>query len=299
MTARNPYSESLYRCQSLARRLHDPSNYLEGVKGILRVLPENVLQFHRHNARYISKGRPFLHHRFVLMTCLREAGCIVVDGTIYRIKPGQGFLVFPYQSHYFTRPENPEQLSWLFTTFEYSAPGSLELLRDMPLVFNVQDLQRLGQTTVAFLQNGRATKGITLDVPLELAFLLSGLLVRYQQQSTLCRCKIKPDSAQILFLNPLFKHINQNLGSRIPMKDLAQCVHLSTSHLQARFKHMLGIGIGEFIRNTRVHRACVLLKGTDLSVTQVADKCGFASVYAFSRTFRCVIGAPPSVFRQG
>ncbi len=80
--------------------------------------------------------------------------------------------------------------------------------------------------------------------------------------------------------------------------DLAHCVHLSSSRLRARFKHTLGIGLGEFIRNTRIHRACSLLNSTDLSVSQIADQCRFNSVYAFSRTFRNIVGTPPTLFRR-
>jgi AraC-like DNA-binding protein len=53
------------------------------------------------------------------------------------------------------------------------------------------------------------------------------------------------------------------------------------------------------VRNTRIHRACGLLNGSDLGITEIADQCGFTSVYAFSRTFRKVVGKPPTRFRQG
>jgi len=297
-TANDPCLDALQDCHSLACRVPEPHDLFAGLQGFLSVPPENVLQFHRHSDRTLLMGAPFLHHRFVLVTCLREPGCIVVDGTIYRMKPGQGFLIFPYQSHYFTRLENPERISWLFTTFEYAVPGKLKSLRNMPMVFDSQDLQRLCRTTTAFLQAHRAPPGTTHDMPLELALLLSGLLQRHQRQRPHACSQSLHDSPHALFFNPLFTHIDEHLCSRIPLKDLAQCVHLSPSRLRARFKHMLGIGIGEFVRNTRIHRACVLLNSTDLTVTQIADKCGFASVYAFSRTFRHVVGKPPTAFRQ-
>jgi len=298
MTASDPCLDVLHDCHSLACRMPEPLDLFVGFHGFLSVLPENVLQFHRHSDCYLLMGAPFLHHRYVLVTCLREPGCIVVDGIIYRVRPGQGFLIFPYQSHYFTRLENPERISWLFTTFEYAMPDKLEPLRNMPLVFDAQDLQRLCQTTTAFLQAHQAASGTTHDIPLELALLLSGLLQRHQRIRTQNRGQPLPDGPQALFLNPLFMHIDQHLSKQIPLKNLAQCVHLSPSRLRARFKHILGIGIGEFVRNTRIHRACGLLNNTDLTVTQIADKCGFASVYAFSRTFRHVVGKPPTVFRQ-
>lgn len=298
MTTSRDNTRELMVCQSLARRLPEPRDLFAGVQGFLSVLPGNPLQFHRHGDRYLLMGAPFLHHRFVFVTCLREPGSIVLDGDVYRIEPGHSLLIFPYQSHYFARLEHPERISWLFTTFEYPAPEKLEPLRNTPLILAAQDLQRLQNVTSAFLQVRKGETGATHDMPLEIALLLSGLLQRQRRRGKRQADTTIPEGPQTQFLRPLFAHIDRHLDGPLPVKDLAQCVHLSPSRLRARFKHTLGIGLGEFIRNTRIHRACSLLNSTDLNVTQIAERCGFNSVYAFSRTFRHIIGEPPTLFRQ-
>ena len=288
----------LLLCQSLAKRLPEPGDLFTGIQGCLTVLPTNPLQFHRHSDRYLLMGAPFLHHRFVLVTCLREPGCIVLDGSVFRIEPGQSLLIFPYQSHYFARLEHPERISWLFTTFEYPAPETLEPLRNTPLLLTPQDLQRLQRVTSASLPARKGGNEEVHDMPLEVALLLSGLLQNQGHRGKHFGALSLPEGPQTLFLRPLFDHIDRNLGGLLRTEDLAQCVHLSPSRLRARFKHTLGIGLGEFIRNTRIHRACSLLNSTDQSVSQIADQCGFNSVYAFSRAFRNIAGKPPTLFRQ-
>ena len=298
MTAPDDNQKELLACQSLAGRLPKPRDLFAGIQGFLTVLPENPLQFHRHGDRYLLRGAPFLHHRFVLVACLCEPGCIVLDGDVFRIEPGHGLLIFPYQNHYYVRLEHPERISWLFTTFEYPASEKLEPLRNTPFLFKTQDLQRLHQVMAAYLHSRKGAREATHDMPLEIALLLSGLLQRQRRRGKDLAGKPLTDGPQAQFLRPLFTYIERHLEGSLRLEDLAGCVHLSPSRLRARFKHTLGIGPGEFIRHTRIHHACSLLNGTELNVTQIAEKCGFNSVFAFSRTFRHVIGKSPTVFRQ-
>ena len=297
MTAAESTLAELQACLTLARKVPEPRDLFAGVRGFLSTLPVNTLQFHRHSDRHLLQGAPFLHHRFVLVVCLREPGCIVLDGNVFHVEPGHGLLIFPYQSHYFARLEHPERISWLFTTFELADPKALEPIRNTPFVFHAQDLQRLQRVTTAYLQTRAPGKAGTVDMPLEIALLLSGLLQRQRQRNAHFSGQPLPDGPQAQFLRPLFDYIDQHLNEPLLLSDLAGCVHLSVSRLRARFAHTLGIGIGTFIRHTRIHRACGLLNSTDLNVTQVAEQCGFNSVYAFSRTFRSIVKKTPTAFR--
>jgi AraC-like DNA-binding protein len=291
--------EALKACATLARGLPepDPADYYSGAHGHLPILPDNVLQFHRHNKVYLSSAIPSLHHRFVLVACLREPGSIVVNDTFFRVEPGQGFLVFPYQRHYYARLEHPNRLSWLFTTFDHAEPGLLEPLRDTVLAFSPRDLQRLHEATTAYLEACGVVRGNDHDTPLALALLLAGLLRRQQTRKTPVLVKKNLGCLDMEFLRPLFTHIDRHLNRPIPIGELACLVHLSPSRLRARFSRALGIGIAEFIRDERIHRACGLLDGAELNVTQISEKCGFNSAYAFSRAFRQVAGMSPTAFR--
>lgn len=290
--------EAVCACEALAARLPEPRDLFAGVGGGLRVLPENPLQFHRHGDRHLRMGAPFLHHRFVLVVCLREPGGIVLDGRVVPVAPGQGLLIFPHQHHYYTRMAHPDRVSWLFTTFEYAAPDMLASLRNTPVALAAEDLHRLQQVTQSFLDARRNGPRTTRDMPLELALLLSGLLARARVQHGPLAAGVLPDGPQARFLHPLFAYIDQHVDGPLDLARLAKCVHLSPSRMRARFKHILGIGPGTFVRHTRIHRACGMLNSTDLNVTQIAEQCGFHSVYAFSRAFRQLVGVPPTAFRE-
>lgn len=48
----------------------------------------------------------------------------------------------------------------------------------------------------------------------------------------------------------------------------------------------------------RIDRARWLLRNEPISVTAVAERCGFASIYHFSRTFKKRVGSSPTQFRR-
>ena len=54
----------------------------------------------------------------------------------------------------------------------------------------------------------------------------------------------------------------------------------------------------QYLIHLRVQRAQELLLGSDRSLAQIAEQCGFADVHHFSKTFKRVFGAPPGAYRD-
>jgi len=52
-----------------------------------------------------------------------------------------------------------------------------------------------------------------------------------------------------------------------------------------------------YLQRRRVERAMELLRETDASVTDICFDVGFNSLGTFSRTFRAIVGEPPSAYR--
>ena len=59
------------------------------------------------------------------------------------------------------------------------------------------------------------------------------------------------------------------------------------------------MGIAEYIRKLRIDRARQLLaEQTDLSLAEIAYKCGFSDYNYFITVFKKMVGAPPIAYRQ-
>lgn len=69
-------------------------------------------------------------------------------------------------------------------------------------------------------------------------------------------------------------------------------------HLARQFKRETGRSVFEFVRETRINHAKTLLLDPSMTFTAIAAECGFHSLAFFSRSFRQIVGCPPSAYRN-
>src|SRR3954470_14362689 len=80
---------------------------------------------------------------------------------------------------------------------------------------------------------------------------------------------------------------------------VAAVAHVSPAHFSRSYKAVFGETPHRYLQRRRVERSMFLLRETDLSVTDVCFAVGFTSLGTFSRTFREIVGEPPSGYRLG
>jgi AraC family transcriptional regulator, activator of mtrCDE len=73
---------------------------------------------------------------------------------------------------------------------------------------------------------------------------------------------------------------------------------LSKTTLTAKFTQVMGCAPKEYLIQWRMQTAANWLKESTLAVEVIAEKCGYFSVSAFSRTFKRCVGVAPGVYRQ-
>ena len=85
---------------------------------------------------------------------------------------------------------------------------------------------------------------------------------------------------------------------RFSLGALAVEYHVSTSHLAHTFKKITGYSPMDYLMSCRVSAAKRLLAGSDKSIGEIVELCGFTDESNFSRTFRMKTGFTPSAFRK-
>jgi transcriptional regulator GlxA family with amidase domain len=88
-------------------------------------------------------------------------------------------------------------------------------------------------------------------------------------------------------------------GESMSVKQMAAALGISSSHLRARFRVSCGVSIGRHLRQLRLQKACGLLRLSQSRVTEIAEQCGFSSIYSFSRAFHSAYGMSPLGYRHG
>ncbi len=92
-------------------------------------------------------------------------------------------------------------------------------------------------------------------------------------------------------------YINDNLSNPITLDDIAHAASMSRSYVSSYFKLVTGVSPYEYLLTARVEQAIKFLRKTELSVTEIAQKCGFGSLSSFNKTFRKSIGVTPREYR--
>jgi AraC-like DNA-binding protein len=82
------------------------------------------------------------------------------------------------------------------------------------------------------------------------------------------------------------------------IEDLAREAGLSRSVLAERFTDLVGMPPMHYLAKWRMQIASGLLRSGNAHIASIAADIGYASEAAFSRAFKKMIGAPPSVWRR-
>lgn len=89
-------------------------------------------------------------------------------------------------------------------------------------------------------------------------------------------------------------YADPNLNNQL----LADKAGISEIYLRRLFKDVFGLPPRQYLLDIRIRRARQLLSEQHLTVTQIAEICGFSSLYHFSRAFREITGTTPTDFRK-
>lgn len=94
------------------------------------------------------------------------------------------------------------------------------------------------------------------------------------------------------------QEFERDLSGNMTPSSLAIASHLTPQRLARLTKRLFGLTPTQLITKTRISAASRLLLETDLSVSDVAQQCGFYDHSAFTRAFRQATGLTPSRCRQ-
>lgn len=96
----------------------------------------------------------------------------------------------------------------------------------------------------------------------------------------------------------VLQFIDKHLDETLANDRLAEIAGASESRFIRRFRDATGRTPGRYVQDRRVRRAAELLVSTGQTIDQIADSCGFANRYYFTRVFTQRMGCPPARYRS-
>jgi AraC-like DNA-binding protein len=94
------------------------------------------------------------------------------------------------------------------------------------------------------------------------------------------------------------QYIDEHFLEIETISDISDLFKISTTYLQRLFKKHLSINPNKYILERKIRFAAQQLQTTALTVKEIADELGFSDQYAFSKSFKRIIGKAPSHYRN-
>jgi len=96
----------------------------------------------------------------------------------------------------------------------------------------------------------------------------------------------------------MMSFIQENFAEKLTLEEIAASAAISTRECLRCFRTLIRQSPIEYLMDYRVQTAKKLLESTDLTVTDIALRCGFNSSSYFTKQFHRLCGKTPAVYRK-
>ena len=242
------------------------------------------------------RHRPQDNGTALLIYCVKGGGWCELAGHLHTVRAGDLLALPPGVPH-----SCGAHLSTPWTVHWAQAAG--ENLRDYlselgvsaqaPLVWMGDDLQlaRLFNEVLRSLEQGPSFPNL-LHASHALGHLLA-VMIRHRHEQT----RDTSDTVQKVAEGIIY--MSEHLDQPMRVSALAALANLSPAHFSVLFKEQTGCSPRDYLHLLRIHRACQLLRSSNLNVKEIASSLGYQDQFHFSRQFKAFQGVPPSKYRDG
>jgi AraC family transcriptional regulator len=98
-------------------------------------------------------------------------------------------------------------------------------------------------------------------------------------------------------LKRVVEYVDANLSSKVSLLDLAAVAGLSRMHFACQFRAATGLRPHEFLLQRRICRSKELMRGTSMTIAEIALTVGFLTQAHFTTVFKRFVGYTPRHWR--
>lgn len=232
-----------------------------------------------------------------------------IDGVMHRAEKGD-CLVFPEGCRrWFTWYDNGHRSIW--THLQIRLEPDLPLLQffDTPYVIRGAAALRC-RTLINRLNRGCRTILCDNNVTTVADRRAGGLADQVEDQALMLLLLKEilnlSEAKETLFLMirgfPEFEgalmRIQKHKFEKLTLDQLAADCHMSRSSFEKKFRTVFGTPPGQYLLNLKLSAAAGMLRSSQETCAQIAERCGFSNQFIFSRLFSQRYGIPPRDYRD-
>jgi AraC family transcriptional regulator len=241
----------------------------------------HLLVVHRNGPARVSlrqAGRPVLKQ-------IAAGGATLCPG-------GEGFTVRVFDTvesaHIYLRNDIIERV--------IDEGGTKKTSPQMQPFFGIQEplLEHLAFACVAALRKPSESAAFYVD---HLAWAMAAHLIETLGRGSTAPSQVHYPGLTDRQLKRAERHMLEHMDGNLGVEDLAAAAGLSPVYFARQFKLRTGSSPHRYLRCLRVERAKELLRN-DMSIAEIALRCGFCHQEHMTRVFRATCGTTPAAFRR-
>ena len=245
-----------------------------------------------------------------LFYCLEGSGEIIVEGVPYRMSEGC-ILIFKYNLPYrYSHSEKKDMVCVSVNfdfSFNYSTSNTMCILPDIASKFNVENVLTTPLLfDLIYTKNAKELENLIVQIKNtfqgnrkykfhELSALLKLVLVRsieiYESENEVGH------SVGIQLIERVCRFIDENCERIYSGNDVANYFSYHSYYINRLMVKHMDCSLHKYINNAKIQKSIEYLTTTDLTVGQIAEKCGFFDSSHFSKIFKSITGYRPSKYR--
>lgn len=273
-------------------------------------LPQNVFTITKlystysyfYSPRYVFRGESHEAWEFIYV----QSGEVVVETDDYTqvLSKGQAFMHKPWEFHRIKA--NNTTCHTLFISFSVDHDEELYQIAGIPLQPNNTQKQYIydiidngivlfaGKNYVPPRKEGESEEFATNQTVKNLIeLLLIGCIRNLENKAQKNSSSTQGEQAIVSYT---IDFLNENLTKKLSLKDIANNLGYSVSHISNIFKKSMNVSLINYYIKLRIMRAHELIAEGKMSMKEISEYLDFDSVQYFSTQFKKITGITPTQY---
>ena len=267
----------------------------------------------------VPSGRLHFHNCLEIGICHTNGGFIEIFGEMKPFQAGDVTVIPKNVPHTtYSRSGTESRWSYVFVDpqelFKNMLPATWKsfdlsdyIYSDYQPIFSQEKYPQLHQLTLAVIKEladqkpsyQLSVKGLLLSFYIEVIRIQSEKHNGGGAEGVPAETKKeKQEIDNTLVIAPALDYIEENYAQQFTIEHLADLCHWSPTHFRRVFHEIMGTSPLDFVNNTRITKACNLLRSTEDSVLNISETVGFRSISSFNRHFIKIMQMSPREYRK-
>lgn len=236
-----------------------------------------------------------LHESYMLLYTHSGEGIVSTGNITVSLPQGHAVIINCRVPHeYFSKSE-----SWKFSWIHFNGSG-IEALHDILYPDNAVRTVEIKHRLI--FENNiesllKKTQKSDVESTIEMSAQMHELInFIYSSSLEYDEDNRKKESADDI--KAVINFIEENYKNPISVDDMVDIIHISKYHFIRRFRRIMGITPYHYLTNHRITVAKTLLRSTNKTVAEIAEKCGFSDTSNFITQFKKQTGQKPLEYRN-